>query len=224
MEIVTRKEARECGLDRYFTGKPCIHGHSCERTTKTKICVQCNRDRVLRWSRNNPEKVAARRKRDAKMMAESAKRSKLKNPEKYKALRISWLQRNKIQFDASVKAAKQKNPEKYRALHRTWSANNKDKVAANSRVQGAKRRGASGRFTKRDIETILKAQRGKCAYFKICGMRLPRGAVYHVDHILAIARGGTNDPSNVQVLCPDCNMKKGARDAIVFVQRHGMLI
>ena len=32
-----------------------------------------------------------------------------------------------------------------------------------------------------------------------------------VDHIVPLRRGGTHDPINLQVLCPKCNIGKGAR-------------
>lgn len=33
-----------------------------------------------------------------------------------------------------------------------------------------------------------------------------------VDHIVALANGGTNDLDNLQLLCRDCNSAKGARE------------
>ena len=45
----------------------------------------------------------------------------------------------------------------------------------------------------------------------ICG-RSPvnnQGVILHIDHILAWSKGGTNDPSNLRVLCSDCNLGKG---------------
>lgn len=33
---------------------------------------------------------------------------------------------------------------------------------------------------------------------------------YHLDHIVAISRGGTNDPTNLQFICDRCNLVKGA--------------
>lgn len=40
-QIITRAEARELGLPRYFTGKPCKRGHVVERHTITRDCVEC---------------------------------------------------------------------------------------------------------------------------------------------------------------------------------------
>lgn len=36
-----RKEAIKLGLYRYFTGKPCKHGHKAERYTFSGACIEC---------------------------------------------------------------------------------------------------------------------------------------------------------------------------------------
>jgi len=41
MDIVSLKQAKQQGLGRYFTGKPCKHGHVCERYVSRRGCVQC---------------------------------------------------------------------------------------------------------------------------------------------------------------------------------------
>jgi hypothetical protein len=46
-----------------------------------------------------------------------------------------------------------------------------------------------------------------CAY---CGRRPPEVAL-HVDHIVPIARGGTNDDANLTAACSDCNQGKKAK-------------
>jgi len=43
MQIITRAEAKERGLKRYFTGKPCKHGHICERNISNSGCVECKK-------------------------------------------------------------------------------------------------------------------------------------------------------------------------------------
>ena len=42
--FISRKQAKSEGKTRYFTGKPCKHGHIAERYTSVGTCVQCNRD------------------------------------------------------------------------------------------------------------------------------------------------------------------------------------
>lgn len=41
MEIITRKDAKTAGLTKYFTGKPCSHGHVSQRNTASGMCCQC---------------------------------------------------------------------------------------------------------------------------------------------------------------------------------------
>ena len=43
-EIITRKEAIERGLKRYFIGVPCPKGHICERLTSSRNCYECALD------------------------------------------------------------------------------------------------------------------------------------------------------------------------------------
>jgi hypothetical protein len=49
MNITSRKDALAQGLARYFTGKPCKHGHTGERHTVNGLCVQCNRERQIAY-------------------------------------------------------------------------------------------------------------------------------------------------------------------------------
>lgn len=41
MKIVTRTPAAMAGLKRYYTGKPCKHGHYSERWVYNSHCVEC---------------------------------------------------------------------------------------------------------------------------------------------------------------------------------------
>ena len=56
MDIITRKEAIERGLTRYFTGEPCKRGHVCERRVPAGNCVICTRQFNNAWAKANPEK------------------------------------------------------------------------------------------------------------------------------------------------------------------------
>lgn len=54
---------------------------------------------------------------------------------------------------------------------------------------------------------IFKRDRFTCQY---CGPH-PPGVLLHVDHIVAVASGGTNDLHNLVTACEPCNLGKGAR-------------
>jgi hypothetical protein len=41
MEIISREAASLVGKRRYFTGKPCVHGHVAERFVCNTGCVEC---------------------------------------------------------------------------------------------------------------------------------------------------------------------------------------
>lgn len=51
---------------------------------------------------------------------------------------------------------------------------------------------------------ILKRDGFKCRY---CGA-MATATLLHVDHVVAVADGGTNDPANLVAACVDCNQGK----------------
>jgi hypothetical protein len=54
---------------------------------------------------------------------------------------------------------------------------------------------------------VFKRDHFRCFY---CG-RTPPDVVLHVDHVIAVANGGTNSKDNLVSACIDCNIGKGAR-------------
>jgi hypothetical protein len=64
--IISRVEAKALGLKRFFTGKPCRHGHVAERLV-TYACMECERVRArLHYAKN---KVRILSERAAKRQA-----------------------------------------------------------------------------------------------------------------------------------------------------------
>ncbi len=55
---------------------------------------------------------------------------------------------------------------------------------------------------------VFKRDSFTCQY---CGAH-PPSAILHIDHILAVANGGTNVIDNLITSCEPCNLGKGARD------------
>lgn len=54
---------------------------------------------------------------------------------------------------------------------------------------------------------IFERCEGKCAY---CHGVLLYDQPFHIDHIVPLAKGGTNDESNLTLACPLCNSRKSA--------------
>ena len=60
----------------------------------------------------------------------------------------------------------------------------------------------------------LERQNYICAGAEIydgCEQQLDADSGVHIDHILPRSRGGSNDLSNLQAMCPPCNFSKGAQ-------------
>ena|ERR1700730_17011831 len=60
--VISRKDAKAAGLKRYFTGKPCCHGHVCTRNTASGGCQMCAR----RLSRQNYRRYSTKKKKQAR--------------------------------------------------------------------------------------------------------------------------------------------------------------
>lgn len=95
MEIIVRKEAIQLGYERYYTGKPCKHGHISQRFTKTRICIECNRIQSKDWYNQNTEKVLISlkeyRKNNHKAILIRNKSWQDRNPDKVKIYKKSGI-------------------------------------------------------------------------------------------------------------------------------------
>lgn len=62
MEIITKCDAKNLGLKRFFNGSKCGKGHVEERLVSNGSCVKCHSDRSAKWRSLNFEKVVAQNK------------------------------------------------------------------------------------------------------------------------------------------------------------------
>ncbi len=76
--------------------------------------------------------------------------------------------------------------------------------------------GRGGRPWRRLRQAILLRDQYTC---RACGLV---GGELELDHIVNVARGGTDDPANLQILCRSCHAAKTARESsVLFDNRPG---
>lgn len=141
--------------------------------------------------------------------AELQRAIRIAEPERYLEQRRQWREANR---------------DKARKSAREWYARNKDRMREKLRAvwkanRARRRKLAPGTVRGSDILEILAMQAGRCA---VC--RSSVGHIYHADHITPIALGGLNERRNIQILCPACNMSKGAKDPATFMRSRGFLL
>lgn len=209
---VLRAEAMAAGETFYFTGEACRRGHVADRYVKSSQCVVCNKLRYDQWRKAKPDKAAA-----------ILQKWKKKNPEKRREVYRNWAARNPEKISAQGRNWRQQNPERARNQTRKWRKENPDQYRALCQLRRTRKLAAGGKFCAADIERIRKQQRNRCAYYSDCGQSFKRRD-FQIDHIVAVANGGSSWPNNIQLLCAQCNRRKNKIDALKYARRQGRLL
>ena len=140
-----------------------------------------------------------------------------KEIEKKKA--AEWYVKNKnLSFERN-REWKKNNPEKYQECHKNYSKANSEKIKIKSQNRRALKKKNKGVISKDLISKLLRLQKGKCA---CCS--LPLNDDFHLDHIVPLVLGGEHADSNIQLLRSECNLKKGGKHPVEYMQSQGFLL
>lgn len=131
-----------------------------------------------------------------------------------------WYANNRERHNARVSAKRAENPMKWREYRAAYHAAHPEKSRLAHHVRRAKEHSVGGRLSDDIAKKLMVRQRGKCA----CGCGKPLGTGYHLDHRMPMALGGTNTDDNIQLLRKTCNLQKGAKHPIEFMQSKGFLL
>lgn len=120
------------------------------------------------------------------------------------------------------------NKEKMAEWHKQYEAENKEKrktwrIANRERkkeIENNRRLKMQGNLPKGIVQKLMQLQKGLCIN---CKSDL-KEVGHHLDHIEPISKGGKNIESNVQLLCPPCNLKKRNKDPVAWAQENGRLL
>jgi len=223
------KTCKICGKEKIISDFPknkiCKGGY----TNQCKECCasRINKEKKAEYDKNfkaaNKEKILSSQKDYREKHKE--RRSELNKSwyEDHKEQRHDynkvWRENNKALHRSLSNSWREKNKEHYDICQKNWRLAHPDIAALHRRNRKSRKIGAVGAHTVSDIHNLLNLQRNKCA---VCNILLEKG--YHIDHIVSLANGGSNDKYNLQILCAPCNLSKHAKDPIKFMQSKGNLL
>lgn len=166
---------------------------------RNKVYRSENKERISEYQRaarqEDPEKFRERVRRSYRKHIDKVVAYRQKNRSAILERGRKWYAENKERHKTAATKRKEANPEAWRL-----------KVLAKTHKYLARKKGAEGYFTKNDVELQYKSQNGKCWW---CGKSVKRK--FHVDHIIPLAKGGSNKPNNICISCPTCNSQKSDR-------------
>ncbi len=229
-----------CGFYILPSGKPRSQCRDCE-----SITARCWREKNLthaktvanaykeKYKKALAEKVRIQRVADPEKFRERYRRWQKKHPE-YKRSESSralanvrakaWANANAGKVRRLKNARRAANREAQRAQARAYYAAHKDVVLGYKRKWRVKnptakaeehnrrravRIRAAGRCSSEQLVARIAYYGGCCAY---CG-----GVYNTIDHVVALACGGTNWPANLRPACKRCNSSKGVRPLRAFL-------
>jgi hypothetical protein len=126
-KIISCVEAKILGLSRYFTGKPCKHGHVGERFVANGTCIECQRIRLGALSETPETKARA-----------AAYRAK--NAERLKQINAAYRKENRDRIRAVKLKYRLENPDKIREQRDSHYAKHRTAVLANDMLRYRKAR------------------------------------------------------------------------------------
>ena len=187
-----------------------------------------------RWAKKNRDKLAAACRRWRARYPERQKaatyRWRKRNLEQWNKYQRAWRRKNRDRTNPILRAKRSKMGDAYNAKRRDYRLRNLVKLRSDARryywrnwerkriehhAAVAKRKGATGKHSKTEWLELLTAYQYRCAY---CNHRLTRKTA-SADHVIPLARGGTNWIANIVPSCLSCNQQKNFLTAKEYLRR-----
>jgi 5-methylcytosine-specific restriction endonuclease McrA len=175
------------------------------------VCKPCHISKVMEtcgeWQRNNREKMHGYYAKYHAANKDRAHEYYLENKAKYDEQRRARREADPLGFrvrgNAYSRSWRKRNPEAVKQSWARWYSENREYEATRQENKRARRMNATGSFSEDDVRFIHDYQDGRCFY-----CLEPVGDGFHRDHFVPLAKGGTNDWTNIVVSCPSCNFSK----------------
>lgn len=116
------------------------------------------------------------------------------------------------------KIYKEKNKEALKIKKKQYYQSDDGKIKQRAAKQRQRARKNGHKTSIQDIRALVNNAKDICYW---CKNKL--NGIYHIDHYVPLAKGGTNEISNLVVSCPKCNLEKNAKDPFIFAISKGSL-
>lgn len=196
-----------------------FHHHHLGKFGRYSVCKVC---RAKEWVENK-QKHSAHKKayyiKNRERIKAKAQAWKEMNREKHNAISRAYHHKNKSAVLARAKKYRETNKESVYASIKRWKKENPEALRDYFHTRKAVLKKVGGKHTRFQIAELLEKQQGRCSICSV-GIRVKR----HRDHIVPISAGGSNDISNIQLLCPSCNLGKKAKSMENYLREiHGSI-
>jgi 5-methylcytosine-specific restriction endonuclease McrA len=137
---------------------------------------------------------------------EDKKRYRTENPELLAERERRYRETHEDQIAAKDRRYREADPERQARRHRVYRQANPEKKAAIKKRRAERQAASPVRHTEHDVLAQYVRQGGRCYW---CGGDLSDG--YETDHVIPLAKGGSDGPENIVVACRPCNQAKGSK-------------
>ncbi len=177
------------------------------------------RERAKAWYWANKERSLAA---NAKWRAD--------NSERHCANASAYFQAHKTEIQQARKIERAINAEAHYRYQQEYRARNIERIRAYRKDHKSERIVVQNNRRAREfggdklpvdiVAQLLRLQKLACAN---CRTNLKKSG-HHLDHITPLSKGGKNTRSSVELLCPECNLRKRAKVPVEWAQQNGRLL
>lgn len=179
---------------------------------RRRVYYENNKETILLRDKSyrdaNKDKIAPRRHAYAMRTREQKRIYNIQyqgsHQEEIKAQKRKYIKENLEKIREAWRTYDLANTDKKRSYIRQWRKANPDKLRQYTHVRRALERAANGAFTASEWQALEEHYNYTCLR---CGRSEPEIKLT-ADHVIPLARGGSNDIGNIQPLCLICNLQK----------------